>query len=60
MCFEDAATAVKVGFTHVVHGKGAPAAAVGFLRQTGGGRECPAGYPIKGNEPSNNIRNGTK
>lgn len=57
MCFEDAATARRVGFTHVGGGAGAAAAAAaaapaGFLRATGG-RECPAGYPIKGNEPSN-------
>lgn len=58
MCFEDTATAEKVGFSHVVgHGAGAApaaaAAAPAFLRQTGGGRTCPDGYPIKGNEPSN-------
>lgn len=54
MCFEDAATAVRVGFTHVGGGGDAVPAAVpaGFLRATGG-RECPTGYPIKGNEPSN-------
>jgi hypothetical protein len=55
MCFEDAATAQRVGFTSIQSGGAAAAAAaapVGFLRGTGG-RECPAGYPIKGNEPSN-------
>lgn len=53
MCFEDAAVAVKVGFTHVKGGDAVEAAVpAGFLRATGG-RECPAGYPIKGNEPSN-------
>ncbi|MCO5222621.1 MAG: hypothetical protein M9947_13740, partial [Thermomicrobiales bacterium] len=61
MCFEDAKTAEKVGFTRTGnHGGGAKAAgaaaaaaaAAGFVRATGG-RECPDGYPIKGNEPSN-------
>ncbi len=65
MCFEDVATAQKVGFSHVAIGTAAAAAAgaaavgtaaaaaAGFVRQTGGGRTCPDGYPIKGNEPSN-------
>ena len=56
MCFEDAPTAERVGFTHVKGGAAAAApvaAAAGFLRQTGGSRACPDGYPIKGNEPSN-------
>ena len=51
MCFEDAATAERVGFTAVKGGGAAAAAAAppaGFLR-TSGGRECPSGYPIKGN-----------
>jgi hypothetical protein len=57
MCFEDAPTAERVGFTHVKGGAGSGAAAAaapaGFVRQSGGSRACPDGYPIKGNEPSN-------
>jgi len=57
MCFDNAETAQRVGFTAVKGGGGAAeavAAAVpaGFMRATGG-RECPSGFPIKGNEPSN-------
>src|SRR5215203_3430961 len=54
MCFEDAAIAQRVGFTSVKGGGDVVPAAVpaGFMRATGG-RECPSGFPIKGNEPSN-------
>ena len=61
MCFEDAEVAAKVGFTAGKNSAAAAAtggaaagaaSAAGFMRATGG-RECPSGYPIKGNEPSN-------